>query len=210
MVNVSVEFFSLPREERLRQYRAPYPLLEETKRNIMYSIGIHPWHIQRENIQKELNLLEKYVGLPNVKAIGECGLDKLCETDFNRQKEVFLLQTAISEKVGKPLIIHCVKSFDEIIYLRKKVQPKQAWIVHGFRGKPEQAIQLVNHGFYLSFGFNYNEKTIQNVSIEKLFLETDEDSCDIQTVYQKTAKALGISEQNLIQQIERNVNVISK
>ncbi len=125
MVNVSVEFFSLPREERLRQYRAPYPLLEETKRNIMYSIGIHPWHIQRENIQKELNLLEKYVGLPNVKAIGECGLDKLCETDFNRQKEVFLLQTAISEKVGKPLIIHCVKSFDEIIYLKKKVQPSE-------------------------------------------------------------------------------------
>ena len=173
-----------------------------------YSIGIHPWYIKEETIQKELDLIERYASYPNVKAIGECGLDKLCQTDFNLQKEVFLSQIAISEKAGKPLIIHCVKSFDKLIDLKKKTQPLQAWIIHGFRGKPEQAIQLTNLGFYLSFGLSYNEESIKSIPIEKLFLETDDSDCDIQTIYQKAAKTLGISEQSLIRQIEENVNAL--
>jgi len=172
------------------------------------SIGIHPWHIKTENIQKNLDLIEKYATFHNVKAIGECGLDKLCRTDFNLQKEVFLSQIAISEKAGKPLIIHCVKSFDEMVDFKKKTQPRQAWIIHGFRGKPEQAIQLTNLGFYLSFGLNYNEESLKKIPMERLFLETDDSDCDIQTLYQKAAKILRIPEQKLVQQIGENVNFI--
>ena len=171
-----------------------------------YSIGIHPWCIKEENIQKILDLIEKYADFPNIKAIGECGLDKLCKTDFELQKKAFLSQILISEQTNKPLIIHCVKAINEIIDFKKKTQAKQAWIIHGFRGKPEQAMQLINLGFYLSFGLNYNEESIKRIPIEKLFLETDDSDCDIQTVYQQAAKTLGISEQNLIQQIEQNVS----
>ncbi|MCL2650815.1 MAG: TatD family hydrolase [Candidatus Azobacteroides sp.] len=193
------------------KHRILYPPLERAGggKNC-YSTGIHPWHIKAENIQKELDLIEKYAGLSNIKAIGECGLDKCCKTDFNLQKRVFLSQVLISEQANKPLIIHCVKSLDEMIDFKKKMQPKQPWIIHGFRGKPEQAIQLTTLGFYLSFGFNYNEESIKRIPIEKLFLETDDSDCTIQTIYQKTAKVLGISEQNLIQQIEQNILRLKK
>ena len=175
---------------------------------IQYSIGIHPWYIKKEQIQKELDLIRKYAVLPNIKAIGECGLDKLCQSDFELQKEVFSSQILISEEINKPLIIHCVKSFDEIIALMKKHQPKQAWIIHGFRGKPEQAKQLVKKGIFLSFGDKYNENSMKNLSLKTLFFETDDSNSDIRDIYSKAAKTLGIPEENLIRQIEQNIRNI--
>ncbi len=185
-----------------------YPPLEAAKGGNLYSIGIHPWHIKKENIEKELDLIEKYASLPNIKAIGECGLDKLCETDFELQKEVFLSQISISEKYGKPLILHCVKSFDEMILFKKNIKPQQTWIIHGFRGKPQQAKQLIEQGFFLSFGFRYNEETLQNIPIDRLFLETDDSDQDIQTVYKNAVKVLGIPEERLVKQIEKNITFV--
>ena len=185
-----------------------FPERDEDSSHIFYSIGIHPWHIPKDNIEKELSLIEKCALLPGVKAIGECGLDKLCETDFELQKKVFSFHISISEKTGKPLIIHCVKSFDEIIFFKKKSQPAQAWIIHGFRGKPQQAKQLIRQGFYLSFGSNYNEQSIQNIPIERIFFETDDSGCDIRTIYGNAAKVLNIPEKNLIRQIEENISSV--
>ena len=186
---------------------ASYPPLERVGGGayIFYSIGIHPWYIPKENIEKELDLIEKYASSHNVKAIGECGLDKLCDADFELQKEVFSSHILISEKIRKPLLIHCVKSFDEMIFFKKESRPIQAWIIHGFRGKPQQAKQLTEQGFYFSFGFNYNEQSLQNVPIERIFFETDDSGCDIRTIYRNAAKTLNISEKNLIRKIEENI-----
>jgi len=189
-----------------------YPPLEGAgggnNSNIFYSIGIHPWHIQKDNIEKKLDLIEKYALFPHVKAIGECGLDKCCKTDFELQKEVFSSHISISEKAGKPLIIHCVKSFDELISFKKESRPAQTWIIHGFRGKPQQAKQLIKQGFYLSFGMNYNEQSLQNIPIERMFFETDDSGCDIRIIYENAAKTLNTPEKNLIRQIEQNVNSV--
>ena len=178
--------------------------ITEIQTGIQYTIGIHPWFIKKEKTQKELDLIRKYAAFPNIKAIGECGLDKSCQTDFELQKEVFSSQILISEAINKPLIIHCVKSFEEIIALKKEFQPKQAWIIHGFRGKPEQAGQLIRKGIFLSFGYRYNENTLKKLSLETLFFETDESNSNIQDVYKKAAKTLGIPEENLLRQIEQN------
>jgi TatD DNase family protein len=92
-----------------------------------------------------------------------------------------------------------------MIALKKKTQPKQAWIIHGFRGKPEQAAQLTSLGFFLSFGFNHNEKSLQKTPPDKIFLETDDSNYTIQDVYRKAALILNISVQDLVQQIEQNI-----
>ena len=173
--------------------------------DIPCSIGIHPWYIKKENIRKELDLIEKYITFPNIKMLGECGLDKLCQTDFELQKETFSSQILISEKYSKPMLIHCVKSFDEIIACRKKHAPKQFWIIHGFRGNPQQAKQLTDNGFFLSFGFNYNEKSIKNIPMERVFFETDDSGRDIRDIYKKAAGTLGISIDNLIREVETNI-----
>ena len=196
IVNISVAHFSLKELEK--------------KNGSCISIGIHPWFINKDNIEKELDLIEKYASFPHVKAIGECGLDRLCKTDFELQKEVFSSHISISEKTGKPLILHCVKSFDEMVFFKKMNRPEQAWIIHGFRGKPQQAKQLLEQGFYFSFGFNHNKQSLQNIPIEKVFFETDNSGYDIRTIYRNAAKTLNTSEKNLIRQIEENINFVFK
>ena len=117
-----------------------------------FSVGVHPWYLTFENKKDYINYVLANSENTYCKAIGECGLDKICNTDFELQKDVFVEMIDISEKKKKPLIIHCVKAFNEIIELHKKLKPAQKWIIHGFRGKPELAKILTDIGIMLSFG----------------------------------------------------------
>ena len=75
--------------------------------------------------------------------------------------------------IHKPLIIHQVKALQEILYLKKKFHPAQPWLIHGFRGKPELAQQLLATGIDLSFGVHYNEEAYALCPKERRFRETD-------------------------------------
>lgn len=157
-----------------------------------FSIGIHPWFINTENLENELVVVEEKLQLQNCYAIGECGLDKVVKTDFELQKTVFKQQIILSEKYKKPLIIHCVKAFQEIIELRKELKPKQIWILHGFNKNGQVAHSLLKNGFILSIGSAIiNNKKLQEVilhiSLDYILLETDDSEFDIQEVYQKIA-----------------------
>ena len=74
------------------------------------------------------------------------GLDKLCKIDFNLQEQLFEKQLVISKITGKPVIIHCVKAYREIINYRKKY-PDQPWIVHRFNASEELSEELYQKGF---------------------------------------------------------------
>jgi TatD DNase family protein len=169
------------------------------------SLGIHPWKIKEgEKLPEYLRFIEQNLPFENVKAIGECGLDKRCDTPWEWQMSAFEAQIILSEQFNKPLIIHCVKAFEELIALHKKIQPKQAWIIHGFRGKPQQMKQLVQQGFYLSFGINFNEETIRKIPLDKLLLETDDAEISIQQVYKKVSECVGLTESALMNQLSQN------
>ena len=114
------------------------------------SVGIHPWYIYN-NVQGQFLRLESAVLCPSVVAVGEAGLDKLSETPLDIQSDVFAKQAALAERSGKPLIIHCVKAWDELIMQRKSMKPRVPWIIHGFRGNGILAQQLLKQGFFLSF-----------------------------------------------------------
>jgi len=113
----------------------------ELYKDKFYSIGIHPSHIDNNNISDQLKLIETLMQLDNVIAVGEIGLDRNSDVSFNIQKEVFEKQLSIAEKYNKPVIVHCVKAYSEILHYRK--QSTCAWIMHGFRGKDELAEQLL-------------------------------------------------------------------
>lgn len=138
-----------------------------------YSVGVHPWntHIYNEKI------LEKMYCIAiknNVIAIGESGIDKLKGGTIENQINLFEQHIKLSEQLQKPLIIHCVKAVDEIIKLHKQYVPTQKWIYHGFRGKPELAVQLMNQGIYLSFGEKFNNESLSIASERGMaFRETD-------------------------------------
>ena len=172
--------------------------------NTSYSLGIHPWKINSQLLSENLRYIEENALFAPVKAIGECGLDKLCETPPELQIKAFQSQIIISEKVKKPLIIHCVKAFDDLIALKKEINPIQAWIIHGFRGKPELMYQLVNQGFYLSFGYRFNEETVRQMPLDKLFLETDDENISIEQIYSAVSNLLNIKEESLRLQLQKN------
>ena len=117
-----------------------------------YSIGIHPWYIAENRIDSDLQIIESKLQDQNCKAIGECGLDKRIEISMALQQMVFEKQLALAEKYQKPVIIHCVGAFQEVIAIKKKMNISVPLIIHGFSKNIEMANQLVKNGFYLSFG----------------------------------------------------------
>lgn len=137
-----------------------------------YSAGIHPWEADSADVF--MPWLETVAALPNVLAIGECGLDKLKGPSLDVQLPVFESQIKLSERVGKPLIIHNVKAVDELIALRRKYKPVQQWIIHGYRGAPQMTGQLLRHGFGLSYGRHYNSDSYVMTPPEHRYCETDE------------------------------------
>ena len=155
--------------------------------NGLFSIGIHPWNVH-EFSEKEMTALHDLTSDKRIVAIGECGLDKNSKTSLPTQIQFFSNQIEISEKYQKPLIIHCVGCFNELFELRKKLKPTQVWIIHGFRGKPELAVQALKSGCSISFGEHFNEESVQLTPINKLFVETDESNLSIEKIYSNIAK----------------------
>lgn len=180
-----------------------------------FSIGIHPWYISEEKITADFNFIEKKIILNNCYAIGECGLDKLSKSNFDIQTKIFKEHILLSEKYKKPLIIHCVKSFQEIIQLKKEHKPTQPWIIHGFSKNNQLANDLIKHRFFLSFGKNLLtnlklQHTFASVSLEHTFLETDSWNGNIEDIYTKAAQLKEISKIELTEKLQLNFNNVFK
>jgi TatD DNase family protein len=183
--------------------------LTEKAPDDLFSAGIHPWHLGNVNIQASLDALNKSCGLNNLLAVGECGLDKAIATDFALQKNVFLQQIELAGKHGKPLIIHSVRSFNELIQMKKDSQYPIPWILHGYLENSETTRQLSGQGFYFSVGETllHNPKlqqTLHEIPQERLFFETDDRDISIQKIYFFAAQILKLDIEWLARSIASN------
>ncbi len=166
---------------------------EEWKNLPAVSVGIHPWYIPGEGLEELLIFLAEVAALPMVKCIGEAGLDALKGGSLKEQEEVFIRQICIAEKVGKPVVVHCVRAFNELLAVARKVNPQIPLVIHGFNRKPELARELISAGFYLSFGMELRDKphvqrAFRETPADRLFLETDgREGVEIQEIYEKAA-----------------------
>lgn len=174
-----------------------------------FSVGIHPWYAK---IDDELNLekVRQAAEINNCLAIGEIGLDKSRPIDMAVQLELFQKQIEIAEKNKRPIVIHCVRAYQELIEIRKKSNLKNPWIIHGFNSSEQIASELIKLNCFLSFGnliFKNNSKaanTLQKIPLENIFLETDEGDYSILEVYNKTAAIKSINVEILKEQIAEN------
>ncbi|MBR5081854.1 MAG: TatD family hydrolase [Bacteroidales bacterium] len=177
-----------------------------------YSYGIHPWKLDNVDFQlkEAFSLLKERLQSPNVLALGEAGLDKMHKESFERQIAVFERQIDLSEALQKPMILHDVKSHNEILALRKKHKAKQPWILHGFNGTEQDIRQLTGQGLYLSVGESllHSErkitKSLKYIPLELLFLETDMAEMGIESIYDAAAKMLNINVPVIQRQIFSN------
>lgn len=133
------------------------------------------------------------------------GLDKLRGLDLNTQAKIFRYQALLAEEVEKPIVIHCVKAWDELIAIRKEINPSQLWIIHGYRGGVEQLEQLIKLGFGISLGEFSNPEALKKIPLTSLFLETDMSDTSIYTIYQKYSDILGITIADMGNIVDKNV-----
>lgn len=180
-----------------------------------YSIGIHPLYIDENRLENDFKIVDEKLALTECLALGECGLDKRAETPFDVQVSVFERQLALAEKHQKPVVIHCVAAFQEFIEIKKRLKISVPMIVHGFSKKIELAKQLIDNGFYVSFGKNLLrnpelESVFKSIPNNRFFLETDTIEEGILDVYNLAAKYKGLELSELQEILNNNYNTVFK
>ena len=183
--------------------------LPEDISGVAYTYGIHPWFLNQNNYRQLLISVENSVSHPDIIAVGEAGFDKLRGPSNELQRIAFEEQIAISEETSKPVVIHCVRAWDELLSVQKRIKPKMPWLVHGFRGNKELADQLLSKGMYLSFWFDFvlrpeSRELLRHLPVNRIFLETDGAEVDIRKIYDKAASDIDISVDELKLLILRN------
>ena len=175
-----------------------------------YSIGIHPWYIVEERVTSDLEIIEQQLQDPNCLALGECGLDKRIAIELEMQQFIFEQQLHLAQKYNKPVVIHCVAAYQEVIASSKKLKISIPLLIHGFSKNETVAQSLLNNGFYLSFGKYLVQNpalasVFQNVPDHQFFLETDTIENGIEEVYALAAQYKNTTVEAIQQQINANI-----
>lgn len=178
-----------------------------------YSIGIHPWYISDERVTEDINTIKTKLQSNECIALGECGIDKRIEKKIEVQIDVFESQLSLLNEISKPVILHCVAAFDEVISCKKNSGLQSPFIIHGYSKNISLAKQLLNQDFYLSFG----KYLLRNPEIElvfkyvpndKIFLETDTISESLEEVYTFAAKCKNISVEEMKEIVWNNYQAV--
>lgn len=178
-----------------------------------YSIGLHPWHLDAHTLEEAMAAVRQVAAMPSVWAIGECGLDRVCETEWSLQQKAFQMHIALSNELKKPLLIHAVRSHQEVLQWLRKYHHQQAVIFHGVNHKGIDSLWSAGH--FVSFGKallnpkSEASKAIQHVPSDSYFLETDDDATvTIQEIYTAAATYRRQSIDQTIQEINQNFRSI--
>ena len=175
-----------------------------------YSLGIHPWYIH--DVNEQLQQLQQQAQHPNVVAIGECGLDKACDTAFSLQRTAFEAQLQLATILNKPLIIHCVRAWQEVLQLLHQHQVTVPVVFHGYNKGLQLAETIIANGYYLSFGkalqHTRMQQVMQALPLTQILLETDDAPISINQVYEWAANACNLHIDSLSLQLQQNAQRI--
>jgi TatD DNase family protein len=178
-----------------------------------YSTGIHPWHIDIDKLDEHLSIIETRLQAPNCLALGECGLDKRIDIPLEIQVNVFEKQLLLAKKYKKPVILHLVAAFQELVEIKTRLNVEVPMVVHGFSKNAQVAKQLLDSGFYLSFGkylLGNPElgEVFAGVPDNRFFLETDTIEEGLEAVYAKAALARNMSIDELTEVVSNNFKTV--
>ncbi|WP_443944980.1 TatD family hydrolase [Pedobacter sp. AW1-32] len=155
------------------------------------SIGLHPWYTDNLNVEENMRVLAELSKQDCIKMIGECGLDRLKGNPLPEQISILKKQILLAEELHKPVILHCVRAFSELIAIKKQLEPTVPLIIHGFTKNELLAQQLIDNGFHISLGaavFKENSAAAKLVQqLDLFFLETDDSEISIKEIYIQTA-----------------------
>ena len=150
----------------------------QTNSQAKIGIGIHPWYINpNSNLASIIEELEAAILGYQPDFIGETGLDKL-KPEFDLQQEIFYIHLQLAQKYNLPLVIHCVRSYNELLAILSKFSTLRG-MVHAYNANSETAKQLAKKNMLLGIGsiiLNENSqlsKSIEKIPLEQLLIESD-------------------------------------
>lgn len=180
------------------------------KPGCLLGAGLHPFDVGEA---PEEEWLEALLALPELRFVGEIGLHRSADTSWNLQTQWLDFQLEVADRLRKPVVLHCVHAMADLLACRRKYPSIPAWMIHGFRGKPQQARQWTAQGFYLSFGPRFNSESLKACPPDRLLLETDAETPgqvpEISAVYQQAAAVLSVSLPQLERQVADNVRAFT-
>lgn len=147
---------------------------------IYATVGIHPQDIG--NVDKDLIQIEKLSSHKKVVAIGEIGLDYYYTKDNKEeQKDAFMKQIELANKVNLPIVIHCRDAYvDTINILKNIISPNKSGVFHCCQLNMELIKEALKLGFNISFAGPVTFKNSKNVKecldlipLNRLQIETD-------------------------------------
>ncbi len=178
-----------------------------------FSAGIHPWDADSIDIAYALQELESLLTHPHCVALGEIGLDKACRVSLDLQTQLVQQQLYLAQQLQVPLIVlHVVRTMEEILAIKKQTNINAQWIVHGFNGNANTALQWLSQGFYLSVGAavlhpkSKLKEALLSIDTSRLLIETDESTEKIEPIYRAIADILNIKTEHLKERIYSNIN----
>ena len=157
-------------------------IYNQYSKDMFFTIGVHPHHANEINDKYLKNLKEAVIN-NNPHAIGETGLDFFRNlSTYDEQIYAFEEQIKIAIDTNKPLFLHQRDSHDDFIkILREYSSDINKAVVHCFTGTQEQLEDYLELDCYIGVtGWICDEKrnvelrkTIKNIPLEKLMIETD-------------------------------------
>lgn len=187
--------------------------VREIDQRVLFSVGIHPMEGVREE-EVDWSRFRSLVADERVVAIGECGLDRRFARNLREQERLFWRQAECAEEADKPMVIHGVKAYPEIIATRKAGGFRKPWVIHGYNNNGRILTQLLEHGFYISAGAallnpdSNVSRWLKDIPLKRLFLETDDRKTGIGEVYAAASCRLGLEMEELRKQLWVNFNTV--
>ena len=175
------------------------------------AVGVHPDDADKVDAAV-LDEIRRYCDMKKTVAVGEIGLDYAGTVGREAQLRIFREQLDWAERLGKPVVLHCVKAFEAVM---RELAPHalRAVIFHGFIGSSQQAAEAIKKGYYLSFGERTfrsprTVEALRRTPVENLFAETDESDVPIEEIYRRIAQAKDLDPELLKCAIYRNYREI--
>jgi len=176
-------------------------------RNTLFSAGIHPWQLTSDNPDRLKTELLLTAAHPHVVLIGEAGFDRLRGASSEIQYQSFIYQAGIAAEMEKPMVIHCVKGWEELRRAYRQMKPARPWVIHGFRGRRQLAASLAEEGFWFSLGREgITAEILGEVSNDRILLETDMSDEPVAEVYRWFAEVAGCGDDEAVSIMKRNFN----
>lgn len=199
--------------------------LTKKSKNGYCSVGIHP--TDSEGISNyDLDEISDMIDNEKVVAVGEIGLDFHWDTDRKSQYKVFDSLLQLAKEKNKPVIFHIREAYKEVYeFIKKHSLPDKLGVVHCYSSDWKEAKKFLDLGLYLGIDgpitYPKNKKLIEVVEktpLNMILLETDAPFLPpvpfrgkrniplyVKYVYEKVASIKNISEEELCDEIEKNV-----